>query len=66
MALVLIGDINLIAPILTMFFLTTYTVLNLAAAIESFVRSPSFRPTFKVHWLFSLIGAVGLHGRYGA
>ena len=59
LALVLIGDINQIAPILTMFFLTTYTVLNLAAAIESFVRSPSFRPTFKVHWLFSLMGALG-------
>ncbi len=59
LTLVLLGDINLIAPILSMFFLTTYMVLNVAAAIEGFVRSPSFRPTFKVHWIFSLAGAVG-------
>lgn len=59
LTLVLLGDINLIAPILTMFFLTTYMVLNVAAAIEGFIRSPSFRPTFKVPWIFSLAGALG-------
>ena len=53
-----IADLNLIAPILTMFFLTTYGVLNIAAGIEKFLRSPSFRPTFKVHWFFSFLGAI--------
>ncbi|MEP0547860.1 MAG: amino acid permease [Rhodothermales bacterium] len=53
------GDLNLIAPVLTMFFLTTYGVLNIAAGIERFLRSPSFRPTFQVHWAFSLLGALG-------
>ena len=53
-----VADLNLIAPILTMFFLTTYGVLNVAAGIERFLGSPSFRPTFKVHWIFSLIGAI--------
>jgi amino acid transporter len=53
------GDLNLIAPVLTMFFLTTYGVLNVAAGVERFLGSPSFRPTFKVHWFFSLLGAVG-------
>ena len=53
-----IADLNLIAPILTMFFLTTYGVLNVAAGTERFLGSPSFRPTFKVHWVFSLVGAV--------
>ena len=52
------GDLNLIAPVLTMFFLTTYGVLNIAAGTERFLGSPSFRPTFKVHWIFSLLGAV--------
>jgi amino acid transporter len=56
---VAVGDLNLIAPVLSMFFLTTYLVLNLAAGIESFLRSPSFRPSFKVHWFFSLLGVVG-------
>ncbi len=53
------GDLNLIAPVLTMFFLTTYGVLNVAAGIERFLGSPSFRPTFRVHWILSLMGALG-------
>ncbi len=56
---VALGSLNLIAPVLTMFFLTTYAVLNMAAGIEGFLGSPSFRPTFKVHWFWSLLGAVG-------
>lgn len=56
---VIVGDLNFIAPILTMFFLTTYGVLNISAGIERFLGSPSFRPKFKVHWIFSLTGAVG-------
>ena len=54
-----LGDLEAIAPILTMFFLTTYGALNVAAGLERFLRSPSFRPKFKIHWGFSLIGAVG-------
>ncbi len=53
------GDLNLIAPVLSMFFLTTYGVINLAAGIEKLLDSPSYRPTFKVHWAISLLGAVG-------
>ncbi len=53
------GNLNLIAPVLSMFFLTTYGVLNASAGIETFLRSPSFRPTFRVHWAFSLLGFVG-------
>ena len=53
------GNLNIIAPILTMFFLTTYGVLNVAAGVERFLGSPSFRPTFRVHWVWSLLGAVG-------
>jgi len=61
-AAVCLGDLNLIAPVLTMFFLTTYLVLNASASIESFLESPSFRPTFKVHWSLSAIGALGCLG----
>ncbi|MDX1641566.1 MAG: hypothetical protein R3220_07700 [Balneolaceae bacterium] len=42
-----------------MFFLTTYGVLNITAGIERLLESPSFRPKFKVHWSFSLLGALG-------
>jgi len=58
-AAVTIGDLNLIAPVLTMFFLTTYLVLNVAAGIEGFLNSPSFRPMFAVHWSLSALGAIG-------
>lgn len=54
-----VGDLNLIAPVLTMFFLTTYLVLNIAAGIEGFLNSPSFRPLFRVHWMLSALGAIG-------
>ena len=53
------GNLNLIAPILSMFFLTTYAVLNIAAALEQLLSSPSFRPEFRVHWGWSVLGAVG-------
>lgn len=53
------GNLNIIAPVLTMFFLTTYGVLNVTAGIERLLGSPSFRPKFKVHWSFSLLGAIG-------
>ncbi|MFQ5572036.1 MAG: Na-K-Cl cotransporter, partial [Rhodothermales bacterium] len=59
LAAVFFGNLNIIAPILTMFFLTTYGVLNIAAGVERFLGSPSFRPTFKVHWSLSLLGAFG-------
>jgi amino acid transporter len=59
LAAVWLGDLNVIAPILTMFFLTTYGVLNIAAGLEKVLGSPSFRPRFHVHWSISLLGAAG-------
>ena len=56
---VALGDLDLIAPVLTMFFLTTYGVLNIAAGTERLLGSPSFRPSFRVHWIFSFLGAIG-------
>ena len=58
-AAVCINQLDLIAPVLSMFFLTTYLVLNVAAGIEGFLQSPSFRPAFRVHWSLSLLGAIG-------
>ncbi|MEN8145964.1 MAG: Na-K-Cl cotransporter, partial [Gemmatimonadota bacterium] len=62
LAAVWLGNLNVIAPILTMFFLTTYGVLNISAATERFLGSPSFRPKFRVHWAFSALGALGCGG----
>ena len=53
-----LGDINAIAPVLTMFNLSTYALLNLSAALESAMGNPSWRPTFKVKASFSFLGFI--------
>ena len=58
LGVVAVGDLNAVAPILTMFFLATYAVVNFASAGERFLNNPSFRPTFRVHWTLSLAGAL--------
>jgi amino acid transporter len=55
---VLAGDLNAIAPVLSMFFLTSYAFLNLSAGIEGLIGSPSWRPAFKTPWYVSLLGAA--------
>jgi len=54
---VLLGGLDVIAQVLTMFFLATYGVTNLACGLEKWAASPSFRPTFSVPWWISLFGA---------
>ena len=56
---ILLGDLNIIAPVLSMFFLTSYGVLNLSAAFEELISNPSWRPKFNVPWYVSGIGAFG-------
>ena len=49
-----------IATVVTMFFLCTYGMINLAAFVESFGGNPSFRPRFRFfHWGMSLLGFMG-------
>lgn len=58
-AAILLGDIDAIAPVITMFFLITYGGINLATFMESYSGNPSYRPTFRwSHWTLSLTGAV--------
>lgn len=52
------GNLNSIATVLTMFFLTSYGFLNIAACIESLMGNPSWRPSFRTHWSISLVGAI--------
>jgi solute carrier family 12 (potassium/chloride transporter), member 4/6 len=54
-----LGDLNLVAAVVTMFFLTTYGMLNLAAALEDLVKDPSYRPRIRIPWGVSLLGALG-------
>ena len=57
---VFLGDLNAIAPVITMFFMITYGTLNLACFYESITRNPSYRPKFRFsHWSTALLGALG-------
>lgn len=55
---VLAGDLNILAPILSMFFLTSYGFLNLSAGVEFLIGSPSWRPRFRVWWPLPLLGSA--------
>ncbi len=58
-ACVLLGDLDVIAPVITMFFLATYGTVSFVAGLENLVGNPSYRPTYKVHWLLSMLGCIG-------
>nr|MDA3963099.1 amino acid permease [Planctomycetota bacterium] len=56
---VMLGDLNAIAPIITMFFMITYGALNAATFVEAYARNPSWRPRFRwSHWISALLGAL--------
>jgi amino acid transporter len=52
-------DLNTIAPLITMFFMITYAMVNIVALIEQSLALPSFRPTLKIPLIVPLIGAFG-------
>ena len=52
---ILIGELDVIARIVSIFFITTYGFLNLSAAFES-ITSADFRPSFKTPAWVSIIG----------
>ncbi len=54
---ILIGELDIIASIISMFFIMTYGFLNLSAAFERWV-SPDFRPEFRVPIWVSVVGAL--------
>ncbi len=54
---VLIGELNVIARIVTIFFIIIYGFLNITYAIESWAGS-DFRPSFRIPRFVSIIGAL--------
>lgn len=52
---VLIGELNAIAQVVSMFYLAAYGFINLSCFLESWA-SPDFRPTFKIPKFVSLTG----------
>uniref|UniRef100_A0A8C1EDI7 Solute carrier family 12 member 7a n=1 Tax=Cyprinus carpio carpio TaxID=630221 RepID=A0A8C1EDI7_CYPCA len=54
---ILIGSLDNVAPILSMFFLMCYLFVNLACAVQTLLRTPNWRPRFKFyHWSLSFLG----------
>ncbi len=52
-------DLNTIAPLLTMFFMLTYAMVNIVALVEQTLGLPSYRPTLKIPIIIPAIGAFG-------
>ena len=55
---VLMGDIDGVAQIISMFFLITYGTLCLISFLNHFGSPPSYRPRFKSKWYLSLCGFI--------
>ncbi|XP_008586577.1 PREDICTED: solute carrier family 12 member 6 [Galeopterus variegatus] len=54
---ILIASLDLVAPILSMFFLMCYLFVNLACALQTLLRTPNWRPRFRYyHWALSFMG----------
>lgn len=51
-----LGDVDAVAKIISMFFMVTYGSLNLISFLNHFGADPSYRPSFKSRWYFSLLG----------
>jgi amino acid transporter len=54
---ILIGELNVIARVVSIFFIITYGFLNLTCAIENWAGS-DFRPSFRIPGWISIIGAI--------
>jgi len=56
---VLLGDLNTVAPVVAMFFLTVYGMVNIVAAAETLSGDPSWRPRLRVPWPLALAAGLG-------
>ena len=55
---IFLGDLNTVATIASMFFLTIYAIVNVTSALENIIHETSWRPSFQIPWILSMIGAV--------
>ncbi|MCK4547719.1 MAG: amino acid permease [Candidatus Eisenbacteria sp.] len=58
LAAVLLGNLNAVAVLVSMFFLTVYGTANFVAAFEALSGDPSWRPKIRVPWLVNLAGGL--------
>jgi len=55
---VLLGDVNVVAKFITMFFMVTYGSICLISFLENFAGNPAYRPSFRSKWYLSLLGFI--------
>ena len=56
---IFLRQLNVIAPLITMFFLIAYGMLNLVTLLEQRLGLASFRPLLKIHPVIPFLGALG-------
>ena len=59
---VMMGELDAVAEIISMFFMVTYGSLCLISFFQHFAADPSYRPRFKSRWYISLFGALACFG----
>ncbi|MCB0612016.1 MAG: amino acid permease [Lewinellaceae bacterium] len=59
---ILMGALDSVAEVISMFFMVTYGSLCLISFLNHFAADPSYRPKFKSRWYISLFGAVACFG----
>ena len=56
--IVMVGNVNFVARLISMFFMVTYGSLCAISFLEHFAARPSYRPSFRSRWYISLLGAA--------
>jgi amino acid transporter len=57
LAFVLVGDVDFVAQIISMFFIITYGSICGVSALQHFAADPAYRPVFRSRWYVSAFGA---------
>ncbi|MBO6575627.1 MAG: hypothetical protein JJ896_11540 [Rhodothermales bacterium] len=52
------GNVDIVARLISMFFMITYGSLCAISFLEHFAARPGYRPSFRSRWYISLFGAV--------
>lgn len=55
---VALGSVNVVAEIISMFFMVTYGSICLISFLHHFGADPSYRPSFRSRWFLSLFGFI--------
>lgn len=59
LAALMLRNLNAIAPLITMFFLVTYAMINAVVLLEQSLKLVSFRPLLRLPRAVSFVGALG-------